>query len=1274
MSDLTSSSSVTASSSVPVLGTKTESAGKDAVQSSQGGNSTVSEVANGSSQSADSSDKAALAAKEIDSKRKRYIRSNEELDGSTRVRRIYKAYDSDEGVEVAMHIVPASAANGSAALDAGLPDLPLMPDSSLSVDGQHTALIHDHLIRVLDTWREPGGAAGQPAPHLVYVTPIVTAGTLQNYIARIDDVRFRVIRKWCRQMLSALGYLHAHGVSHGDVRLSNIYINGETGNVLVGHFLVGRTVDTEAIRRVLRYAAPETFSLSSASGGKPTPSSDLYAFGMCVLEMVTRALPYGTYGDSKEEVLRLESDKQAGVLPPEFEEIESRVGVGVGEERRGPKDTDAVREDVRAVKDLIGKCLARRPEDRPAVSVLLAEHEFLRERKEEKDDRERKTVAATVASASGNSATAAPSPIATPAAAASAGPQLAVSANSAQMPASGAGAVHVGTPVVGSAAVNAEQRKAGPAHTDTPTGAPHAEPAQAAVGAAVPALVTSTAGGDVPRSVNTSPQKGAAAAAHHQGSEPAAATENATPQQSYASVAASGGAGSTSAPSTARQGVTSIPGQEGAAAQPRPTHKYVVTTSTIPITGQGVAETQVVSAAPSSVATPSVSTPAAQATTQLALPPVGSSSSLLSGATGTPFVAAPTQAAAQSSSAQAQSVAVPAASANAPAPAPTPAAAQTGPRLLGLSLQGIKFGRSSLGVTLALYYRSNAKKGSTGDPPICYRLVRFLAERSWDMKEAGRKLACEMVAYNLCHPDDVDNVSGWLVSSLGVLLVSPHVFDGDALKAVPQPARVAGPGGVMEKGSAEKEGAHSGAGSSSSRRRTDSGAVSGAGRRSSRSRARARTGSTSEGGYLGHDHEAEEDEEHEDDDEGIEEEGEEEESSEMGTTMDASDARSAGARSAGALSHITGAASTIGRSATQSSTRGGAGGKAYRRLPDRGDMAEHSQAHAEEGHHAHTPATASGTGTGSGSRMRTGSAMSSHLLTTSSAAAAAGGGHDRRPTAGSEATALSIGHVLSEPELAGSHGGGGNGVPHFIGLGLSAQQGGGSAGQGQGGEGTAASPPAVGLPLSPVRTVTPSVIAPGFGITASTAVAGAGHAATAPAASNGSSLGALASSGGGATTTSGATAVTAVRPTASVPTPVAGHTSSAPPVPAPASVAASGGGSSAVHATSRLAGPAITAATGASGRSSFAPGSSRGGGSREPSRERDSKHDARAESTAHTHAAVSTARAGATTPSLPSIGIPASSQGTGAASVATPAASVLAGNLSVDDLFHQLKG
>ncbi|RYG42073.1 hypothetical protein EON68_02305, partial [archaeon] len=110
----------------------------------------------------DESAKSATAARAAASRDRFFVNWSavSELDGSTPAKRIYKAYDEEEGIEVAMHVMK----------------LPPMDEGGLrtfkeALNGP--SVQHENLIPIVTSWVDERGA--------VFITPIITAGTLQGY-------------------------------------------------------------------------------------------------------------------------------------------------------------------------------------------------------------------------------------------------------------------------------------------------------------------------------------------------------------------------------------------------------------------------------------------------------------------------------------------------------------------------------------------------------------------------------------------------------------------------------------------------------------------------------------------------------------------------------------------------------------------------------------------------------------------------------------------------------------------------------------------------------------------------------------------------------------------------------------------------------------------------------------------------------------------------------------------------------------------------------------
>lgn len=66
-----------------------------------------------------------------------------------------------------------------------------------------------------------------------FITEVCTSGNLRDYRKRHPSVSIRALKKWSKQVLEWLDYLHNHDpcIIHRDLNCSNIFVNGNTGQV-----------------------------------------------------------------------------------------------------------------------------------------------------------------------------------------------------------------------------------------------------------------------------------------------------------------------------------------------------------------------------------------------------------------------------------------------------------------------------------------------------------------------------------------------------------------------------------------------------------------------------------------------------------------------------------------------------------------------------------------------------------------------------------------------------------------------------------------------------------------------------------------------------------------------------------------------------------------------------------------------------------------------------------------------------------------------------------
>uniref|UniRef100_A0A7N0RC40 non-specific serine/threonine protein kinase n=1 Tax=Kalanchoe fedtschenkoi TaxID=63787 RepID=A0A7N0RC40_KALFE len=204
-----------------------------------------------------------------------------ELLGCGAVKKVYRAFDQEEGIEVAWNQVKLGK----------LTHHHSGPDDLTRVYNEVKLLKKfrsDHIIALYHVWKD------EERNVLNFITEAFTSGDLRKYTRKHRHVSLKALKKWCWQILKGLEYLHTNElcVIHRDLNCSNVFINGNTGLVKIGDFglaaAVGNTKNHEAhsMLGTPEFMAPEVYAESY------NELVDVYSFGMCVLELVTVEVPY----------------------------------------------------------------------------------------------------------------------------------------------------------------------------------------------------------------------------------------------------------------------------------------------------------------------------------------------------------------------------------------------------------------------------------------------------------------------------------------------------------------------------------------------------------------------------------------------------------------------------------------------------------------------------------------------------------------------------------------------------------------------------------------------------------------------------------------------------------------------------------------------------------------------------------------------------------------------------------------------------------------------
>ena len=202
-------------------------------------------------------------------------------------------------------------------------------------------LQHPHIV--------PLYAAGAQGDLLYYTMPYIEGESLKQELTERKTFAPREVVRILRDVVDALGYAHARGVIHRDIKPGNVLRSGQHSVVTdfgvakaisaslpaVGMTTTGMAIGTPA------YMAPEQLAGDPAADHRV----DLYAVGLLGYELLTGQGPF--QAASPQETLAAQLT-------------------------RSPAPIGKIRRDVpAALSALVMRCLEKRPDDRPQTAAEL---------------------------------------------------------------------------------------------------------------------------------------------------------------------------------------------------------------------------------------------------------------------------------------------------------------------------------------------------------------------------------------------------------------------------------------------------------------------------------------------------------------------------------------------------------------------------------------------------------------------------------------------------------------------------------------------------------------------------------------------------------------------------------------------------------------------------------------------------------------------------------------------------------------------------------------
>ncbi|MFE9688630.1 protein kinase [Micromonospora sp. NPDC005806] len=237
---------------------------------------------------------------------------------------VWRGYDEVLGRQVAIKVLASRLASDKAFRH------------RIRIEAQAAArLCHPNITNVYDYGES--AQVGLTVPYVVM--ELVDGGSLSSRLGRGGQLPWREAVTIGAEVASALAAAHARGVVHRDVTPNNVMLTS-TGVKVVDFGISALVGESEkgpdgALLGTPAYLAPERLD-----NGQVSPATDVYAVGLLLYRMLTGRLPW--QASTTTQMLRAHMYNDPDPMPPV---------VGLPDE----------------VEELVRRCLAKRPEDRPAT-------------------------------------------------------------------------------------------------------------------------------------------------------------------------------------------------------------------------------------------------------------------------------------------------------------------------------------------------------------------------------------------------------------------------------------------------------------------------------------------------------------------------------------------------------------------------------------------------------------------------------------------------------------------------------------------------------------------------------------------------------------------------------------------------------------------------------------------------------------------------------------------------------------------------------------------
>ncbi|MBI5006421.1 MAG: protein kinase [Nitrosomonadales bacterium] len=181
-------------------------------------------------------------------------------------------------------------------------------------------LVHPRIVQIYDFIEDENAA--------YIIMELVHGKTLAHHLESKDNFGLREISQIITQTLDGIGYAHAQGVVHRDMKSANIMINND-GRVKINDFGIARVDSTTLTRVGDLVGTPSFMSPEQFRGEQIGATTDLYSIGVIAYELLTGRRPFvGSLAAIMHQVVNAIPPKPSTLNPalaPEMDEVLGKV-------------------------------------------------------------------------------------------------------------------------------------------------------------------------------------------------------------------------------------------------------------------------------------------------------------------------------------------------------------------------------------------------------------------------------------------------------------------------------------------------------------------------------------------------------------------------------------------------------------------------------------------------------------------------------------------------------------------------------------------------------------------------------------------------------------------------------------------------------------------------------------------------------------------------------------------------------------------------------------